>query len=300
MNARLLIGILMFLIAFGTIVLVLYWYTQKKHQDLSEEPEGKGNMIRTRLFEDRKIGEYKTVLNIDNQPFEAIVDTGSPVLLIVSPRDNSNSLGTLTGPEVYRIEFFGSQVTRYQLYNSTLEGRPVTIGVALSSKIDSGTSQNVCGLQRGGFLGSLGDMGNVLLDFPRNEMIIGTTKDLRRYMKNKGSYLETSVRQANKTPSYPLSPVKAVYLNGRLVPEIKEILWDSGSTKSYVSLDTNWNESGTVELVFDTGRVTYLSTTRDQGKKALPVKNCLLIGNIWLSQHAIAFLYQEGLVLIEQ
>lgn len=298
-------GVVLLIITFVIFVGAILSYRQTK-ANLVEDTDS--SLMTFPLRYNSSIDVYETTIPLGSQKYTCIVDTGSdPCLVQANSVGNPGGIrdqrpiGTLLSPQIRRIDFVGSQVTRYQLYSTTVGDWPVTVGVVLDSSINQGVPRNVLGLQPGGedsFLSSLKERGNVFIDFSHDKLQLGTSSALRQHLARDSSKTEVPL---SVTEGHSLTEVKEILFDDKPVKGVTRVLWDSGTTLSYLNDvgDVSLGSVTTVTIVFTTGaRLQYRVPPQSVKKKVLPVKDCLLIGNIWMRQYDMAFLYTEGLLLI--
>jgi hypothetical protein len=244
--------------------------------------------------------------------FTVVPDTGSRELVIAGPncRDCNRSggvwdfaIGTnVSGGFDHQIKYAGGQSDSYIPWRADLkdytDGKQVDFGVITSSASLDGDPLNVMGLQDGGFLDNLCGNREVLFDFPRGRLYIG----------NLGSLIPPTAPTFTlyEPPSgirFAMGKVTGLAIDGQpvaanLVPSLA--ILDTGSTDTYVSPDLLTllkNGRHTVTITFDNNGqstpVTFTSTPNSVDTEAMPFSNSMVLGNTWLSQYALALLYDQ-------
>ena len=304
---------------------------------LLTESESSNSRLESSLWFDDRIGEFKTLIrlgkSVDQQvAFEVIPDTGSHILIVSGPECVKcpvekgmwkDSLGTLTQLQG-TISYGGGQVTKYRVWKSNLvdyDNQPINFGVITDSMFKDSNNvqemQNILGLQDGHitstFLSQLKEPRNVVFDFPKSRFYIGQVDDI----------LESRIVSSwnliapQRGLLYPLSFITEMTINGvevskDLMPTVA--IWDTGTTRSMVDPDLyaylsslsaslpsfNFNISfaKTFTDVVVSNKTNFNSGLSLIGTEKLPFKRAILIGNQWLSQNGIGFLFSNSRIVI--
>ena len=241
-----------------------------------------------------------------------------------------DSLGTLTQLQG-TISYGGGQVTKYRVWKSNLvdyDNQPINFGVITASmfkdSIDNSNNsnnsnnvqemQNILGLQDGHitstFLSQLKEPRNVVFDFPKSRFYIGQIDDI----------LESRIVSSwnliapQRGLLYPLSFITEMNINGTEVP--KDLMptvaiWDTGTTRSMVDPDLyaylsslsspNFKISISFAKMFSdtlSNKTEFNSSLSIIGTEKLPFKRAILIGNQWVSQNGIGFMFSDSRIVI--